>query len=95
MAAMAVLFEHVADRGILAIDDPAVAASQFNWLIMGEPLNRAMLLGGDIRQGSLITAERAFRRREATLLASSLKAVAVIHSAMARSLAAAPTFVSW
>jgi TetR/AcrR family transcriptional repressor of mexJK operon len=47
MAAMAVLFERLADRGVLAIDDPAVAASQFNWLIMGEPLSRAMLLGDD------------------------------------------------
>jgi TetR/AcrR family transcriptional regulator, mexJK operon transcriptional repressor len=42
-----VLFERLADRGMLAIDDPAVAASQFNWLIMGEPLSRAMLLGDD------------------------------------------------
>jgi AcrR family transcriptional regulator len=47
IAAMAVLFERLADRGLLAIDDPAVAASQFNWLIMGEPLNSAMLLGDD------------------------------------------------
>jgi TetR/AcrR family transcriptional regulator, mexJK operon transcriptional repressor len=47
MAAMAVLFERLSDRGLLAIDDPAVTASQFNWLIMGEPLNRAMLLGDD------------------------------------------------
>ena len=47
MAALAVLFERLADRGLLAIDDPAVAASQFNWLIMGEPLNRAMLLGDE------------------------------------------------
>ena len=47
MAAMAVLFERLADRGLLAIDDPATAASQFNWLIMGEPLNRAMLLGDE------------------------------------------------
>jgi TetR/AcrR family transcriptional repressor of mexJK operon len=47
MAAMAVLFERLADRGLLAIADPAVAASQFNWLIMGEPLNRAMLLGDE------------------------------------------------
>ena len=45
MAAMAALFKRLSDRGVLAIDDPAVAASQFNWLIMGEPLNRAMLLG--------------------------------------------------
>ena len=47
MAALAVLFERLAGRGLLAIDDPAVAASQFNWLIMGEPLNRAMLLGDE------------------------------------------------
>jgi TetR/AcrR family transcriptional regulator, mexJK operon transcriptional repressor len=47
MATLAALFERLADRDLLAIDDPAVAASQFNWLIMGEPLNRAMLLGDD------------------------------------------------
>ena len=47
MAAMAALFERLAERGLLAIDDPAVAASQFNWLIMGEPVNRAMLLGDE------------------------------------------------
>jgi len=45
IAAMAALFQRLSDRGVLAVDDPAVAASQFNWLIMGEPLNRAMLLG--------------------------------------------------
>ena len=42
MAAMAALFERLAARGLLAIEDPAVAASQFNWLIMGEPVNRAI-----------------------------------------------------
>jgi AcrR family transcriptional regulator len=47
IVAMAVLFERLAERGLLAIDDPGVAASQFNWLIMGEPLNRAMLLGDE------------------------------------------------
>jgi TetR/AcrR family transcriptional regulator, mexJK operon transcriptional repressor len=47
MTAMAALFERLADRGLLAVDDPMVAASQFNWLIMGEPLNRAMLLGDE------------------------------------------------
>jgi TetR/AcrR family transcriptional repressor of mexJK operon len=45
MATMAALFERLAERGLLVINDPAAAASQFNWLIMGEPLNRAMLLG--------------------------------------------------
>ncbi len=33
------------DRGLLAISDPQGAASHFNWLIMGEPVNRAMFLG--------------------------------------------------
>ena len=32
---------------LLAIEDPSVAASHFNWLIMADPLNRAMLLGDD------------------------------------------------
>lgn len=45
MAAMAALFRRLADRGVLRIDDPAVAASQFNWLVMSQPLNQAMLLG--------------------------------------------------
>ena len=45
MAALAMAFERLADRGLLAIDDPLVAASQFNWLIMSAPLNKAMLLG--------------------------------------------------
>lgn len=31
--------------GILRVPDPERAASQLNWLVMGEPLNRAMLLG--------------------------------------------------
>lgn len=34
-----------AARGLLRIDDPKTAASHFNWLVMSEPLNRAMLLG--------------------------------------------------
>ena len=45
MATFAAKLRRLADRGLLTIDDPDLAASQFNWLIMGEPLNRAMLLG--------------------------------------------------
>jgi TetR/AcrR family transcriptional repressor of mexJK operon len=45
MAAMAALFSRLADRGLLRIGDPAVAASHFNWLVMAQPLNEAMLLG--------------------------------------------------
>lgn len=45
LSALAAMFESMSDRGQLTIDDPLVAASSFNWLIMAEPLNRAMLLG--------------------------------------------------
>ena len=45
MDALATAFVRLADRGLLAIDDPMVAASHFNWLIMSAPLNQAMLLG--------------------------------------------------
>jgi TetR/AcrR family transcriptional regulator, mexJK operon transcriptional repressor len=45
MAAMATMFRHLADRGLLQIDDAATAASHFNWLVMSQPLNQAMLLG--------------------------------------------------
>ena len=60
MVAMAALFERLAARGLLAIEDPAVAASQFNWLIMGEPVNRAMLLGDEA-----IPTPEALRRHAA------------------------------
>jgi AcrR family transcriptional regulator len=42
---LAAIFERLAARGLLTIDDPMVAASHFNWLIMAAPLNQAMLLG--------------------------------------------------
>jgi AcrR family transcriptional regulator len=45
MAAMASAFRRLGDRGLLEIDDAAAAASDFNWLVMGAPLNQAMLLG--------------------------------------------------
>jgi TetR/AcrR family transcriptional repressor of mexJK operon len=47
MAAFSATLKRLADRGLLTIGNPGVAASQFNWLVMGEPLNRAMLLGDD------------------------------------------------
>jgi TetR/AcrR family transcriptional regulator, mexJK operon transcriptional repressor len=45
IAGLAVAFERWSERGLLTIDDAASAASHFNWLVMGEPVNRAMLLG--------------------------------------------------
>lgn len=34
-----------AERGLLLVDDPPAAAKHLNWLVMGAPLNEAMLLG--------------------------------------------------
>jgi AcrR family transcriptional regulator len=47
LAALGVMFERLAARGLLTIDNPAVAASHFNWLVMSAPLNQAMLLGDE------------------------------------------------
>ena len=47
IAALATVFERLAERGVLQLDDPHVAAAHFNWLVMSSPLNRAMLLGED------------------------------------------------
>jgi AcrR family transcriptional regulator len=47
VAALATTFEHLAERGLLELEDPARAADHFNWLIMSAPINRAMLLGRD------------------------------------------------
>ena len=47
IASFARVLEQLAARHLLAIDDPKIAASHFNWLLMSEPLNRAMLLGDE------------------------------------------------
>ena len=44
----------LAARGLLAIDDPLLAAQHLNWLIIAIPLNQALYQGGDT----------AFTRRE-------------------------------
>ncbi len=44
---LADLLAGIAATGALDIADPVVAATQLNWLVMGEPINRAMLLGDD------------------------------------------------
>jgi TetR/AcrR family transcriptional regulator, mexJK operon transcriptional repressor len=45
IASLAATFERLVAKGALSIGDPALAASQFNWLVMSAPLNQAMLLG--------------------------------------------------
>jgi TetR/AcrR family transcriptional repressor of mexJK operon len=47
ISALADAFERLAARDVLRLDDPALAAAHFNWLIMSAPLNQAMLLGSD------------------------------------------------
>lgn len=42
---LAAMIERLAKRGLLTVDDPAVAATHLNWLVMSAPLNAAMLLG--------------------------------------------------
>ncbi len=42
---LAAMFERLAARGLLRVDDTRLAASHFNWLVMSHALNEAMLLG--------------------------------------------------
>ena len=35
-------FQHLAERGLLRLDDPQLAAEHLNWLVLSIPLNRAM-----------------------------------------------------
>ena len=44
---LAAAFARWAEHGLLAVDKPSVAAEHFNWLVMGGPINRAMLLGDE------------------------------------------------
>ena len=43
--ALATVVESLAARGTLRLQDPRLAAEQFNWLVMSAPLNRVMLCG--------------------------------------------------
>jgi TetR/AcrR family transcriptional regulator, mexJK operon transcriptional repressor len=45
IAGLSVAFARWTEQGLLRVPDAQVAASHFNWLIMAEPVNRAMLLG--------------------------------------------------
>jgi AcrR family transcriptional regulator len=47
LEALAAAFTRLAAAGALKLDDPALAAEHFNWLVMSIPLNQAMLLGDD------------------------------------------------
>ena len=54
---LAELIGRLDDAGLLAVPDAERAATQLNWLVMGEPVNRAMLLGDEAaREGLDIAA---------------------------------------
>jgi len=38
-------FQDLAERGLLQTDEPALAATQFAWLVLAQPLNHAMFCG--------------------------------------------------
>jgi AcrR family transcriptional regulator len=46
-ATLARVFSTLADRGLLTVDDPLLAAQHFNWLILSIPLNTAMFRATD------------------------------------------------
>jgi len=45
IAGLAAALKRWTDRGLLILDEPMIAATQFNWLVMGDPVNRAMFFG--------------------------------------------------
>ena len=60
IGSLAVAMTSLRDRGLLDLDDPAEAATTFNWLVMAAPVNEAMLLGDDA-----IPSPEALRRHAA------------------------------
>ena len=61
--ALAKTLVSLAERGLLVMDDPVIAASHFNWLVMSEPLNKIMFLGDDA-----IPKSAALRRHAAEVV---------------------------
>lgn len=45
ISVLAEVFERLQAKGLLDVPDTTLAATNFNWLFMAEPVNRAMLLG--------------------------------------------------
>jgi TetR/AcrR family transcriptional regulator, mexJK operon transcriptional repressor len=42
MEGLAARFQRLAERGLLQLDDPLLAAEHFNWLVLSIPINQAM-----------------------------------------------------
>ena len=69
IGAMGALFETLREDGLLAFDDTDETASQLNWLLMGEPINRVMMLGNDA-----IPAAAEIKRHTGAAIATFLAA---------------------
>jgi len=58
LGALAARFAHLGKRGLLRVADPKRAAAQFAYLVAGEPLDRAMLVGTIPSAEEVITCAR-------------------------------------
>jgi TetR/AcrR family transcriptional repressor of mexJK operon len=58
LAALASGFEHLGRAGLLRVPDPRQAAAQFAYLVVGEPLDRAVLAGTRQPEEHLIACAR-------------------------------------
>lgn len=50
---LAECFERLRDRGVLRVTDPAIAAEQFNWLVLSIPMNRAMFDAASVTETTM------------------------------------------
>jgi AcrR family transcriptional regulator len=69
--AMGAAFEQLAAKNLLQFSDASMAASQFNWLVMADPVNRVMMLG-DAALPSQADIHRHAEAAVATFLAAFL-----------------------
>ncbi len=69
--AMGAAFEQLAAKNLLQFSDASMTASQFNWLVMADPVNRVMMLG-DAALPSQAEIHRHAEAAVATFLAAFL-----------------------
>ena len=58
MTVLAEEFERIADAGLLRVSDPACAAGQFAYLVAGQALDRAVLVGRVPPKSEIVAAAR-------------------------------------
>ena len=69
IATLEALLRELDARGWVLVPDPAMAAEQLNWLVMGAPTNAAMFLGDDVAPGA-VEQQAHVRNAVATFLAA-------------------------